>query len=76
MSETNDNHVAETVTSASETLKAAVTALTAEEARLTTALATVKAQRQSFEKALQAATGEKPARRRGRPRKTETAPTA
>lgn len=67
-------HMADTpnaVDVAAASLKDAVTALEAEETRLATELATVKGQRMAAAKALEALSGEKPKRRRGRPRNAD-----
>lgn len=64
------------VESAVESARAAVVALKAEEDRLATELATVKAKRQAAEKLVSVLGDETPRRRRGRPKRTpvETVP--
>jgi hypothetical protein len=62
------NDMDKTMTDAVTGLKAAVTALEAEETRLAGELAAVQAKRKDAAKALQTLSGETPTRRRGRPR--------
>ena len=57
-------------------LREAVTALEAEEARLTAELATVTGQRKAAANALAALSGETPRRRRGRPKGSASKPSA
>lgn len=61
--------MADAIETATSSLRDAVTALEAEEARLAGELATVKTKRMAAAKALEALSGDKPKRRRGRPRK-------
>lgn len=60
----------EAVAKSTDSLRDVVTALEAEETRLSTELATVKAKRTAVAKALAALEDSTPKKRRGRPRKT------
>lgn len=62
----------EAVAKSTDSLRDVVTALEAEETRLSTELATVKAKRTAVAKALAALEDSTPKKRRGRPRKTAT----
>jgi hypothetical protein len=59
---------------ATDSLKSLVVTLEGEESRLSTELATVKAKRVAVAKALAALEDDKPKKRRGRPRKSESTP--
>ena len=61
-----ENQVIDQATAA---MRDSLTALEAEEARLSGELTTVKNQRRDVQKALESLTGDKPKRKRGRPRK-------
>lgn len=59
----------EVIDTAAQAIKDALTALEAEELRLTSELATVKTKVKDMRKAHETLTGSRPTRRRGRPRK-------
>jgi peptidoglycan hydrolase CwlO-like protein len=68
--------MADAIETATASLRDAVGALEAEESRLKAELAEVTNKRQAAAKALEALSGEKPKRRRGRPRNADRVPEA
>src|SRR4051794_35303262 len=61
------------IDNATTAMRDSLAALEAKETRLTDELATLKEQRKALQKAVESLSGDKPRRRRGRPRKTPEA---